>query len=589
MADKSSILSSFLIDGKCRFWRYVFFIIAGAVITSSMVFVAYMDCAAQLGNRIYLICLSSCICYAVAMLLNYHYLIPKFLLKGRYVVYSILIFIAAYLLPTLSIAQEYFVRNTWGLPHRITSYTNPLIWVDNLSSCMMLLICFLGVSAIMLFRQWKNQEEQLTLMEHKYLRMEVNRLKEQIDPSYLSETLLSIAALIKTNAHKANETLMQLAQLLRHKLYDYQKDRIAPDEEINTQFEASITPDRLSSFLIDDKYRIYRHLIMQVFILIISIGNFFDAPDKINLSANRVYGWLGYYVFLNVLVYFNVYVLYPRFLAKKKLALYILSVVAFTIAMGVVMMWLQDQFYDIAVIHQEPTAAAIILNITSSILAMALFIGGIAALLSLKQWMTNKHRMVHLKAATSESELKYLKSQINPHFLFNMLNNANILIEDEPEKATDILQNLDKLLQYQLGGSLQEKVKLNDDIRFLSHFLELEKTRRDQFEYMISIEGDTDNAEVAPLLFIPFVENAVKHNADSKNGSFVHILFCLQDGRLTFTCSNSVSENTAPPKEKGGLGLTNIKRRLDLLFGENYSLEQTKTDSIYTATLQIKL
>lgn len=353
--------------------------------------------------------------------------------------------------------------------------------------------------------------------------------------------------------------------------------------------ETPLIKDRLSSFLIDDKYRIYRHLLMQVFILLISIGNFFDAPDKINLSANRVYGWLGYYVFLNVLVYFNVYVLFPRFLAKKKVGLYILSVVAFTIGMGIVMIWLQDQFYDIAVIHQEPSVAAIILNITSSILAMFLFTGGIAALLSLKQWMTNNRRMGHLKAATSESELKYLKSQINPHFLFNMLNNANILIDDEPEKATDILQNLDEMLQYQLGGSLQEKVKLNDDIRFLRHFLELEKTRRDLFEYTVSIEGDTDNAEVAPLLFIPFVENTVKHNAESKNGSFVHISFCLQNGKLTFTCRNSVSGNTDLPKEKGGLGLTNIRRRLDLLFGENYDLEQTKTDSTYTATLQIKL
>lgn len=353
--------------------------------------------------------------------------------------------------------------------------------------------------------------------------------------------------------------------------------------------KTSTTKDKLSSFLIDDKYRIYRHLLMQVFILIISIGNFFDAPDKVNLSANRVYGWLGYSIFLNVLVYFNAYVLFPRFLAKNKVGLYILSVIAFTIGMGFVMIWLQDQFYDIAVIHHEPSVAAIILSITSSLLAMFLFIGGIAALLSLKQWMTNNRRMGHLKGATFASELKYLKSQINPHFLFNMLNNANILIEDEPEMATGILLNLDELLQYQLGGSLQEKVRLDDDIHFLSNFLELEKTRRDKFEYTLTTEGNTDNVEVAPLLFIPFVENAVKHNANSPNGSFVDISFCLQAKKLTFICCNSVSGNTVALKEKGGLGLANIKRRLDLLFGENYNLEQTKTDSIYTATLQIKL
>lgn len=353
--------------------------------------------------------------------------------------------------------------------------------------------------------------------------------------------------------------------------------------------EIPVTKDRLSSFLIDDKYRIYRHLLMQVFILVISIGNFFDASDKVNLSANRTYGWLGYYLFLNVLVYFNAYVLFPHFLAKNKVGLYILSVIAFTVSMGFVMIWLQDQFYDIAVIHHEPSVAAIILSITSSLLAMFLFIGGIAALLLLKQWMANNRRIRDLKAATSVSELKYLKSQINPHFLFNMLNNANILIEDEPEMATGILLNLDELLQYQLGGSLQEKVWLNDDIRFLRHFLELEKTRRDQFEYTIATKGDTDKIEVAPLLFIPFVENAVKHNANSKTSSFVDISFCPQADKLTFICRNSVLENMVRREEKGGLGLANIKRRLDLLFGANYSLEQTKTDSVYTVALQLKL
>lgn len=77
MADKNSILSGFLIDGKYRFGRYVFFVIIGVVIISNIVFVAYMDCATQLGNRIYLLCLSSCICYAIAMLVNYHYLISE--------------------------------------------------------------------------------------------------------------------------------------------------------------------------------------------------------------------------------------------------------------------------------------------------------------------------------------------------------------------------------------------------------------------------------------------------------------------------------------------------------------------------------
>ena len=233
MAEKSSLLSLFLIDGKYRFWRYLFFGIVGAIIISSMVFVAYMDCSVQLGNRIYLLCLSSCIAYAIAMLLNYHYLISAFLLKGRYITYSILLFATAYLLPTLSILQEYFVRNTWGLPHRISDYTSPLIWVDNLSSSMLLLVCFLGVSAIMLFRQWKNQEEQLNRMEYAHLQAEVNKLKGLTTPSFLSNTLQRASAFISTDTVKANEMLMQLGKLLRYQLYDCNRDEVLLTSEIN--------------------------------------------------------------------------------------------------------------------------------------------------------------------------------------------------------------------------------------------------------------------------------------------------------------------------------------------------------------------
>ncbi|MDH6305292.1 two-component system LytT family sensor kinase [Parabacteroides sp. PF5-5] len=347
--------------------------------------------------------------------------------------------------------------------------------------------------------------------------------------------------------------------------------------------------DKISSFLLDDKFRIYRHLLLQLIILMITIGNFFDAPDKLNLTWNRFYGWIGYYLFLNVLVYFNVYVLYPRFLAKNKMLLYIVSVIIFTVFMMFGMMILQEYFYDIAVIHQEPSAAAIFFSIASSLLSMFLFIGGVAAFLLFKQWIQSNQRVYDLKAATSESELKFLKSQINPHFLFNMLNNANILIDEEPDMASGILIKLKELLQYQLNDSLQDKVNLQADIRFLANYLELEKTRRDKFDYEISKNGELENVSVAPLLFIPFVENAVKHNATNEGDSFVRISFSLYRERLTFICQNSIPSVESVKKEKGGLGLINIKRRLDLLFGNNYSLEQTKADNIYTVKLQINV
>lgn len=348
--------------------------------------------------------------------------------------------------------------------------------------------------------------------------------------------------------------------------------------------------NNFSSFLFDNKYRLYRHLLMQLIILLIVIGNFFDAPDKLNLSADRLYSGIAYFLFLDILVYMNAYVLFPLFFAKNKVTLYIISILIFTVFMLYVMMVIQNLFYDIAVIRQEePSAVAIFLSITSSLMGVLLFLGGVTTFLLFRQWMVNDMRIHDLKTATSQSELTFLKSQINPHFLFNMLNNANILVEDDPDMASHILLKLDELLSYQLNDSLQDKVLLDADIRFLSNYLELEKTRRDNFEYNIRKEGDMENIQVAPLLFIPFVENAVKHNGNDGGSSYVRLTFLLQEDKLTFTCRNSVSANPRPKKEKGGLGLTNIRRRLDLLFGNEYLLEQTKTDKEYTVNLQIKI
>ncbi|NDV82384.1 sensor histidine kinase [Bacteroides sp. 51] len=354
--------------------------------------------------------------------------------------------------------------------------------------------------------------------------------------------------------------------------------------------ETTITNNSIASFLLDRKYHTLRHVLLQLVILLIAIGNFFDAPDQLNLTADRIYSGVGYFALLNMLVYFNAYVLFPCFLAKRKVVAYILSVIGFTLFALVLMMILQALFYDVAAIQKEETSGvAIFLSITSSLLAIFLFLGGITAILLFKQWAISKQRIHNLRKATSESELMFLKSQINPHFLFNMLNNANILIEEDPEMASYILLRLDELLRYQLNDSLQDKVSLKAEIQFLTNYLELEKTRRDNFTYQIKQEGDMSNVDIAPLLFIPFVENAVKYNVTGDKPAYVHLSFRLQEGRLSFSCENPIGIHTTTRKEKGGLGLANIRRRLDLLFAGHYSLKQTQTDLVYTVHLKIKL
>ena len=191
-------------------------------------------------------------------------------------------------------------------------------------------------------------------------------------------------------------------------------------------------------------------------------------------------------------------------------------------------------------------------------------------------------------ALATKMELMMLQSQINPHFLFNMLNNANVLIKRNPEEASKVLFKLEDLLRYQINDSSRERVSLASDIRFLNDYLNLEKIRRDHFQFTVEQEGDIDSIWIQPLLFIPFVENAVKHSFDSEHPSSVHLSFKVEENRLEFRCENSTPA-VAVSNKVGGIGLANIQRRLGLLYPDRNELEQIENENRYIVILCITL
>lgn len=346
-------------------------------------------------------------------------------------------------------------------------------------------------------------------------------------------------------------------------------------------------------FLTDKKYHIHRHLIFQLFALVFASDVFFETPGRPQFSTGHIFAFFAFYLIINIIVYPNAYILIPRYLAKQKVAKYILSAIMliliclFIVAL-VVALFEKDGVGALKITGSRNIFLIMLVMLPAAV-TCGLQIGGVTAFMFFKRWLEENQRADELKAATLQTELVFLKSQINPHFLFNMLNNANILIDDEPETASRILVNLDDLLRYQMNDSMRDKVYLSADITFLKDFLELEKTRRDDFEYTISKTGDVNNIQVAPLLFIPFVENAVKHNLDSEGLSYVHLSFIVSNGKLRFTCENSIPQKEEVRKKVGGIGLANIKRRLDLLYKDKSILEQTKTDTTYTVNLELEL
>jgi LytS/YehU family sensor histidine kinase len=211
-----------------------------------------------------------------------------------------------------------------------------------------------------------------------------------------------------------------------------------------------------------------------------------------------------------------------------------------------------------------------------------------------QRWMRDNERFAELRNITLTMELNELRNQINPHFLFNMLNGIKALVRSDPEKATVVILKLSEFLRYQLYENNEEKTLLRSEINFLSNFLELEKLRRDHLSVAISsqtVPSILNNVFLPPNLFTTFVENAVKHSVDiSSAASYIRISIEVVNGKLYFNCGNSTSADCRPSGDKNsGLGLANIKRRLDLLYGDHYFLETSSTGNEYHVKLTIPL
>jgi hypothetical protein len=327
-----------------------------------------------------------------------------------------------------------------------------------------------------------------------------------------------------------------------------------------------------------EKYRFQRHFSVFAFCIVVL---YYSPPDYVEPIETYNRGVIFLQNF--VLTYSNMYFFVPRFLFRKKY----LNYGAFVLSSMILMFYIHEYFAWYFKPDSLPYQNDSINFFTFSFIIMMLIVAS-AAIKLFQQWISDAQLIFDLKLAKTNAELEQLKNQINPHFLFNMLNNTNVLIEDDPKKASQVLMKLSDLLRYQLYDSSRDEVLLTSEIHFLEDFLNLEKVRRDNFNFLISKEGELSGVQVPPLLFISFVENAVKHNNDSAKLSYVNLFFDVRHTELFFKCINSKPAVRAVNKS-GGLGLSNIKRRLELLFPSSHDLKIEDNSETYCVTLTLKL
>ena len=291
------------------------------------------------------------------------------------------------------------------------------------------------------------------------------------------------------------------------------------------------------------------------------------------------------------LVYFNLFVLVPKYVLKKKyyhyaLGLLLSLMVVYLLKTGMTYYIISENIWPEANREYKPFD----INHIVAVCIGELYVLGIASSVYLTfTWLRERDRNRALREEQFKIKLKYLKNQIQPHFFFNTLNNLYALSLESSDKVPDVIIKLSKLMEYVFYDVEGTKfVPLIKEIDYIQNYIEIEKLRFENVEMNINIESNIDEVKVPPLLFISLVENAFKHGGLNNDNLKIKINCKIIDGWLHFEILNNFV-HSHPGKTQKGIGLTNTKKRLKLIFKNNYILEHKVKFNYYIILLKIPL
>jgi sensor histidine kinase YesM len=307
-----------------------------------------------------------------------------------------------------------------------------------------------------------------------------------------------------------------------------------------------------------------------------------------------------FYVFFQALgVYFNLYFLIPRFLEKGRYVSYISLVIITVIATALLILpgyyavdWYSDKTFR-ELFQRDPSEYKYLLQIyilPSTLASMTLAM----SIKLTKKWVQTKRKQQLLENEKLETELKFLRSQFNPHFLFNTINSIFVLINKNPRMASESLAKFSDLLRYQLYECNERQIPVEQELSYLENFIELEKLRQDRnLELNLNVtSAPPGQLTIAPFVLIPFIENAFKHVSHHNHQSnWINMDLHFNSNRLELEVENSTGARNKTNEiiNYGGIGLQNVQRRLDLLYPSKYQLNVADTNDHFKVTLVIEL
>ena len=319
--------------------------------------------------------------------------------------------------------------------------------------------------------------------------------------------------------------------------------------------------------------------------MLLTVRGVFKDDDPIGVwLVNVLNGMVSFFTFYFLLV--------PRFLAKKKFLPFfgwgmgVIIVAAIIPTLLILFLSRGAPGFITANIQRELVQNSFLVFSVLALLngIMATIIKGFFA------WYNEIHEKTELEKKNLQMELSLLKTHLNPHFLFNTLNNIDILIETDPKAASSYLQKLSDILRFVVYETSQEKIPLTKELAYIKKYVELQQIRTSNKQYVnLIISGEPGQLMIGPMLFIPFIENAFKHASNKKMNGAVTLEISIDDKQIRFNCNNMYDKSKSSVEEHSGLGIALIRQRLDLLYKNHYELEINQTENTFSVTAVIKL
>ena len=294
-----------------------------------------------------------------------------------------------------------------------------------------------------------------------------------------------------------------------------------------------------------------------------------------------------------VTTYYTILITIERFWLKKKFGPFWLSLFTSLVVSGIIR---RAFFFKVIYPILEPEKLSEHLFYLPKIMIGAVQVHLVVAvgvmIYMLGKWKEHEHEAEVLKKDKIAAELQLLKSQVQPHFIFNTLNNIYMLSIKGSTQTSDMIYRLSALLSYMLYDSKQETIEFNKELEYIKNYIDLEKIRYDErLDVQVNVFSNTKNIYIPPLLFLPLVENAFKHGVSQEvENCWIHIDITLRKSKLTFKIENSFTEAIVPMSEFGnGLGHENMRKRLDIFYPHAYELKTMKDENSYLVTLKLDL